>query len=151
MQTVEVRSVDDFAPAFKIMADSGAEGAVTAPNGLFYQARALVGQLGVLHRLPTMVVSRETLEAGALMSYGADFQAIFRRTPVYMDKILKGEKPGDLPVELPTKFQFLDQSQDGESARPNDFRNISIARRRGDRMMARSQASRSDSWRPGRV
>jgi putative tryptophan/tyrosine transport system substrate-binding protein len=107
VQTASARSVDDFAQAFKALADGGAEGVLTAPNGLFYQGRALVGQLGIAHRLPTIVVSRETLEAGALMSYGADFQAIFRRTPVYVDRILKGEKPADLPVELPTKFQFL--------------------------------------------
>lgn len=107
IQTVEVRSVDDFEKAFKGMADSGAEGLITAPNGLFYQGRALIGQLAIAHRIPSIVVSRETLEGGALMSYGADFQDIFRRTPVYVDKILKGEKPGDLPVEQPTKFQFL--------------------------------------------
>jgi putative ABC transport system substrate-binding protein len=107
IQTVEVRSVDDFRKAFKGMADSGAEGVMTAPNGLFYQGRALIGQLATAHRIPSIVVSRETLEGGALMSYGADFQEIFRRTPVYVDKILKGEKPGDLPVEQPTKFQFL--------------------------------------------
>lgn len=107
IQTVEVRSVDDFEKAFKGLADSGAEGVMTAPNGLFYQGRALIGKLAAAHRIPSIVVSRETLEGGALMSYGADFQEIFRRTPVYVDKILKGDKPGDLPVEQPTKFQFL--------------------------------------------
>ena len=54
-----------------------------------------------------MVFSRESLEAGALMSYGPDYQNIFRHAPVYVDKILKGEKPADLPVEVPTKFQFF--------------------------------------------
>lgn len=107
IQIVELRSLEDFKPAFKSMSDKGAEGLITAPNGLFYQGRALIGQLATAHRIPSIVVSRETLEGGALMSYGADFQAIFRRTPVYVDKILKGEKPGDLPVEQPTKFQFL--------------------------------------------
>src|SRR4051812_14849370 len=107
VQRVEVRALEEFEQAFQSMADHGSEGVITAPNGLFYQGRALVGQLGLAHRLPCMVVSRETLEGGALMSYGADFQAIFRRTPVYVDKILKGEKPADLPVELPTKFEFL--------------------------------------------
>lgn len=107
VQIVELRSVDDFEAAFKRLADTGAESVVTAPNGLFYQGRGMIGQLAIARRLPSIVVSRETLEGGALMSYGADFQAIFRRTPVYVDKILKGEKPGDLPVEQPTKFQFL--------------------------------------------
>ena len=107
VQIVELRSVDDFEPAFKRLAGNGAEGVVTAPNGLFYQGRTLVGQLAMKHRIPSIVVSRETLEGGALMSYGADFQAIFRRTPVFVDRILKGEKPADLPVEQPTKFQFL--------------------------------------------
>jgi putative ABC transport system substrate-binding protein len=54
-----------------------------------------------------MMYSRETLQAGALMSYGADMGEIFRRTGIYVDKILKGEKHADLPVEQPTKFEFL--------------------------------------------
>jgi len=107
VQTVEVRSVEEFKNGFSRMVDVGSEGIITAPNGLFYQNRVLAAQLAVAHHLPMMVVSRETLEGGALLSYGPDFQAIFRRTAVYVDKILKGEKPADLPVEVPTKFQFL--------------------------------------------
>ena len=58
-------------------------------------------------RLPLAVWSRETFEAGALMSYGADQVAMCRRGPVFVDKILKGAKPVDLPVEQPTKLEFL--------------------------------------------
>lgn len=105
VRTVGVHSVEEFEKAFAGLIDT--EGLVTAPNGLFYQGRALIGSLALKYRIPSIVVSRETLEGGALMSYGADFQAIFRRTPVYVDKILKGEKPVNLPVEQPTKFQFL--------------------------------------------
>jgi putative tryptophan/tyrosine transport system substrate-binding protein len=107
IQTVEVRSVEDFENGFVRIVDSGSEGLITMPNGLFYQGRVLAGRLAIAHKIPLMVVSRETLEAGALMSYGPDFQAIFRRTAVYVDKILKGGKPAHLPIELPTKFQFL--------------------------------------------
>jgi putative ABC transport system substrate-binding protein len=107
VQTVEVRSVGEFEDGFKRMVDNGSEGLITMPNGLFYQGRLRAGQLAIAHKIPFMVVSRETLEGGALMSYGPDFQAIFRRTAVYVDKILKGEKTAQLPVELPTKFQFL--------------------------------------------
>jgi putative tryptophan/tyrosine transport system substrate-binding protein len=76
-------------------------------DGLIYQGRAALAELAVKRRLPLMAYSRETLEVGALMSYGADQRAIFRRAGFYIDKILKGEKPADLPVEQPTRFQFL--------------------------------------------
>jgi putative ABC transport system substrate-binding protein len=134
IQTAEVRSVDEFTQAFKAMADSGSQGVVTAPNGLFYQGRALVGQLAIAHRLPSIVVSRETLEGAALMSYGADFQAIFRRTPVYVDGILTGENPADLPVELPAKFQFLFNLKTAKTLgiTHNIVRDLVAARRRGN-------------------
>ena len=66
-----------------------------------------MAQSAVTRRLPLMVFSRETLQAGGLMSYGPDYSAIFRRAAVYVDRLLKGETPADLPVEVPTKFEFL--------------------------------------------
>ena len=83
------------------------EGVLTVLDGLFYQGRSLIAQLAITRRLPLMVNSRETLQAGGLMSYGADIPAIFRRAAAYVDKLLKGEKAADLPVEQPTKFEFL--------------------------------------------
>jgi putative ABC transport system substrate-binding protein len=74
---------------------------------LAFTYRAVIAKLALVHRLPLAVWSRVTLEAGALMSYGVDNLAITRRTAVYVDKILKGVKPRELPVEQPTKFQFL--------------------------------------------
>ena len=102
-----VRALGDFAPAFDGIVAAGLEGVVLPADGLFYQGRAVLAQLALARRLPLMVYSRETLEAGALMSYGADNRVIFRRAAIYVDKILKGEKAADLPVEQPTKFEFL--------------------------------------------
>jgi putative ABC transport system substrate-binding protein len=107
VQPLEVRSLGEFEQAFDNIADSRSEGVVTTPNGLFYLGRVLAGQLAVKRRLPLMVQNRETLVDGALMAFGPDIQVLFRRAAVYVDKILKGEKPADLPVEVPTKFQFL--------------------------------------------
>jgi putative tryptophan/tyrosine transport system substrate-binding protein len=82
VQPLEVRSLGEIEQAFDHMADSRSEGAITTPNGLFYLARALIGQLAIKRRLPLMVQNRETLEDGALMAYGPDIQAIFRRAAV---------------------------------------------------------------------
>jgi putative ABC transport system substrate-binding protein len=107
VQPLEVRSLGEIEQAFDHMVDSHSEGVITTPNGLFYLARSLIGQLAIRRRLPLMVQNRETLEDGALMAYGPDIQVIFRRAAFYVDKILKGEKSADLPVEVPTRFQFL--------------------------------------------
>jgi putative ABC transport system substrate-binding protein len=76
-------------------------------EGLFFQGRRTVANLALERGLPTCVYSRETLEAGALMSYGPDQRAIFRRAAAYADKILRGAKPSELPVEQPTTFESL--------------------------------------------
>jgi putative ABC transport system substrate-binding protein len=89
------------------MADAGMQALTANADGLAFTYRALIAELALAHRLPLAVWSRETLVAGALMSYGADNIAITRRTAAYVHKILRGVKPSELPVEQPTKFQFL--------------------------------------------
>jgi len=71
------------------------------------QSRTLIARLALKRRLPLMVGTRVYLEAGALMSYGPDTPAIFRHAALYVDKILKGKKPADLPVEQPTKLELV--------------------------------------------
>ena len=107
VRPVEVRALTDFDQAFDRIVDGRLEGVAVPADPLFYQGRSLMAQAAITRRLPLMAYSRETLEAGALMSYGTDQRKIFRRAAVYVDKILKGEKAADLPVEQPTKFEFL--------------------------------------------
>jgi putative tryptophan/tyrosine transport system substrate-binding protein len=107
VQAVQVRSLADFDRAFEKITSTGLEGVVLPADGLFYQGRFRLAELALACRLPLVAYSRETLEAGALMSYGSDQRTIFRRSGAYIDRILKGEKPGDLPVEQPTRFELL--------------------------------------------
>jgi putative ABC transport system substrate-binding protein len=83
------------------------DGVIVSQDGLFFANRQAIADLALSHRLPTITYSRETLEVGALASYGPSSIALFRRAGAYIDKILKGEKPADLPVELPTTFELL--------------------------------------------
>jgi putative tryptophan/tyrosine transport system substrate-binding protein len=103
----DVRSLADFEPAFNEMAKADVQAVMNNSDGLMVQARFVTAKLAIERRLAFSGYSRETLEAGALMSYGADLVGIAKHTAVVVDRILKGEKPGDLPVEQPTKFEFL--------------------------------------------
>lgn len=107
VKPVEVPSLSAIEQAFDKVAEGQHEGVVVSADGLFYQGRLAIARAALARRLPLTVYSRETLEAGALMSYGADVREVFRKAAGYVDKILKGEKPADLPVEQPTKFEFL--------------------------------------------
>ena len=106
-QTFEARSLEELEPAFDAIARAEMQAVVLGAGGLFYQARASIPKLALARRLPTCVWSRETIEPGALMSYGPDQLAVVRRTAVYVDKILKGASPAQLPVEQPTRLQLL--------------------------------------------
>ena len=106
-QTFEARSLEELGQAFDAMVKAGMQAVTINGEGLVYQQRAGVAKMALARRLPLAVWSRETFEAGALMSYGADQVAMCRRGPVFVDKILKGAKPGDLPVEQPTNLEFL--------------------------------------------
>ena len=107
LQPVEIGSSLDLAPAFKKMSEDQVEGVVVIQDGLFFVTRRAIASLALALRLPTIVYSRETVEAGALASYGPSNRDIFRRTGYFVDRILKGANPATLPVEQPTKFEFI--------------------------------------------
>ena len=107
LQTFDARSLEEIEPAFDAMARAGMQAVTPVQGGLFFQARTLTPKLALARRLPMLAYSRETFEYGALVSYAADQVEMCRRSAVYADKILKGAKPGDLPVEQPTKFELL--------------------------------------------
>ncbi|OLB77793.1 MAG: hypothetical protein AUI16_05325 [Alphaproteobacteria bacterium 13_2_20CM_2_64_7] len=107
LETFDARSLEEIEPAFDAMARAGMQAVTPVQGGLFFQARTLTPKLAIARRLPMLAYSRETFEYGALVSYAADQVEMCRRSAVYADKILKGAKPGDLPVEQPTKFELL--------------------------------------------
>ena len=80
---------------------------MTVRDPAVYANQARILEFAAENRLPTMHMDKEPVEAGGLMSYGPDVADLFRRAAIYVDKILKGAKPADLPVERPTKFEFV--------------------------------------------
>jgi putative ABC transport system substrate-binding protein len=104
---VEARRAGDLEGAFATMIRQGADALFVFGDPLLYTLQARIGDLGVRNRLPSISQYREGADAGGLMSYGPNFAASARRTVTYVDKILKGTKPADLPVEQPTKFELL--------------------------------------------
>jgi putative tryptophan/tyrosine transport system substrate-binding protein len=106
-QSFEVRSLRDFEPAFDAMVKAGIQGVVANGESLIFQARKVIADLALARNLPSCGYVRELLEAGGLISYGVDQRAMARRAAVYVDRILKGEKPATLPVEQPTRFELL--------------------------------------------
>jgi putative ABC transport system substrate-binding protein len=107
VQAFEVRSLNDFEPTFDAMVRAGVDGVVANGESLIFQAKKVIGQLSLARRLPSCVYVRELVEFGGLISYGVDQHAMSRRAAVYVDRILKGDKPADLPVEQPTTFELL--------------------------------------------
>ena len=104
---IEVRSPDDLEAAFRAAKLAGADAVVLIGDQLFFTARRRMAELALQHRLPSIAEGKEFVEAGALMSYAPNLSALARRAAVYVDKILKGAKPGDLPIEQPTTFVFV--------------------------------------------
>jgi putative ABC transport system substrate-binding protein len=107
LQIFEAPSVDGLGDAFNAMTSAGIQGLLVGGSGFFYQQRSAIAKLALSHRLPTSVWGRETMAPETFMSYGPSLAAIVRRAPIYVDKILKGAKPADLPVEQPTKFELI--------------------------------------------
>jgi putative ABC transport system substrate-binding protein len=104
--TLEIRRAEDIAPAFDEL-KGHAEALYVCIDTILFGNRVRISALAVGARLPTMVSNREFVEAGGLMSYGPNFPDLFRRAGDYVDKILRGAKPADIPVEQPTKFDLV--------------------------------------------
>jgi putative ABC transport system substrate-binding protein len=106
LTVAEVRAKDEIAPAVATVRKTGA-GALVVPGGsLFFSNRTAIVEAVAAARLPAMYVVREFAEAGGLMAYGGDLRESFRRAALYVDRILRGARPADLPVEQPTRFEL---------------------------------------------
>jgi putative ABC transport system substrate-binding protein len=107
LQVVEARQPAEFDRAFSDMTRARAGALAVLPTPMFFSERRRLVDLAAKNRLPAVFPYREFVEAGGLMAYGPDLADLSRRAATYVDKILKGAKPADLPVEQPTKFELV--------------------------------------------
>ncbi|HYW62929.1 MAG TPA: ABC transporter substrate-binding protein [Bradyrhizobium sp.] len=107
MSLLDVRSREDIPGAFEAAVARGAESLLFSIDGLIQENRQLIADLGAKHRLLTIYPSREFVEAGGLMAYGVSYPDLYFRSAFLIDKIFRGANPGDLPVEQPTKLEFI--------------------------------------------
>jgi putative ABC transport system substrate-binding protein len=107
IQPWEVRAADGFEKVFAALSKQRPDGLYVGGGPLMLANRKRIAALALKSRLPSMYIRREFVEAGGLMFYGADLADSYRRVAYYVDKILKGAKPADLPIEQPTKFELV--------------------------------------------
>jgi putative ABC transport system substrate-binding protein len=107
LQPLEARGPDDFERAFAAMTRERAGALVVLRDGMFLLHRKQIADLAAKSRLPVMYGGKDEVDSGGLMAYGPSIRNSFRRAAVYVDKILKGAKPADLPVEQPTTFELI--------------------------------------------
>ncbi|MBR1127124.1 ABC transporter substrate-binding protein [Bradyrhizobium iriomotense] len=102
-----IRTADDFVRAFDLMVSEKVNSVLVPSSPVTNTRRRALAELGIKYQLPTMFANRANVEAGGLMSYGPNFNDMYRYVAFYIDKILKGAKPGDLPVEQASKYEFV--------------------------------------------
>jgi putative ABC transport system substrate-binding protein len=107
LQLVEVHSAADLEGAFAAMTLQQADALVVSSDAFFVLNRTRIAELAIQHRLPAIYLHTEHAHAGGLMAYGPNYHDLFRRAATYVDKIFKGAKPGDLPIEQPTRFELV--------------------------------------------
>jgi ABC-type uncharacterized transport system substrate-binding protein len=107
LQLIGVRGADEFDRAFSEMARNRTDAFIQFPSAMLFAERRRLVDLATKHRLPSMFGAREFVELGGLIAYGASINDLVRRSAGYVDKILKGANPADLPVEQPTKFELV--------------------------------------------
>jgi putative ABC transport system substrate-binding protein len=104
---VNAQSPGELPEAFAKMSQAGAKALLVETDAMFFSQRARIVDLAAKHRLPAVYGEREFADAGGLMAYATNLPATFRRAATYVDKILKGAKPGDLPIEEPTRIELV--------------------------------------------
>jgi putative ABC transport system substrate-binding protein len=107
LQPVGARTSADLEGAFTAMARARAQALLVLGSPIFFTVRQRVAELAIAHKLPTMLDSSPYVEAGGLMSYSPNYDDLYRRGAIYVDRILRGSKPADLPVEQATKFELV--------------------------------------------
>jgi putative tryptophan/tyrosine transport system substrate-binding protein len=107
LMSIDARTRDELDSAFAAMAREHADALIGWGDPLFLAEKSRIVEFAAAQKLPASYQFREFVAAGGLMSYGPDLPDLFRRAAVYVDKVLKGAKPADLPVEQPTKFQLV--------------------------------------------
>jgi ABC-type uncharacterized transport system substrate-binding protein len=107
LEPFEIRTSDDVSCAFAAMTKRPVDGVILLPGGAISSNQKRIAELAIEMRIPSIYTTAIWAEVGGLIAYGTDFTAYFRRAAVYVDKILKGTKPADLPIEQATTFQLV--------------------------------------------
>ena len=107
VQYLEIRDSKDIETAFRAARKGRADAVLVLSSAVIFSQRTQIANLAAKNRLPVIFPQNEFVEDGGLMSYAPNYADLFRRAATYVDKILKGAKPADLPVEQPTKFEFI--------------------------------------------
>jgi hypothetical protein len=134
VQLFDVRRAEDLERAFEAAVKQRANALVVGQDGLTQANGKHIVELALKHRLPAIYSSGEYVDDGGLISYGVSYADLYRRAASYVDKILKGTKPGDLPIEQPTKLDLRINRKGGQGARHHDPASSARPRRSGDRM-----------------
>ncbi len=107
LQFLEIQGPNDFETAFRAATRERAGALIEMPTPIFHENEKRIVDFAISRRLPAVFHTKDFVDAGGLMSYGTHYPDLYRRLAAYVDKILKGRKPSDLPVEQPTKFEFI--------------------------------------------
>ena len=134
---INVRDSGEIEHAITAFAPTSRDGLIVTGSALTVFHRDLIVTLTARYKLPTVYFQSIFVTSGGLISYGANIIDQYRRAAGYVDRILKGEKPADLPVQAPTMYSLVDQPQNRKGARPRNSADAARPRRRGDRMRRR--------------
>jgi ABC-type uncharacterized transport system substrate-binding protein len=115
LQSIEIRDAKNIAEGFKIASDAGVDAALVPASGLLFSQASQIVKLAAQTHIPTIYELRPYVDVGGLFSYGADIEDIWRRAATFVDKILKGASPAELPIEQPTKFELIINKKTAEA------------------------------------